>query len=147
MHTPQENNHNIRRLSTMMVLLSHLTFLPSGERLLIILKCKQSSSKWEGKTSLGFLFWNISWCLWREEEEGFTFTTLGLLHDLRVSATLRRDTLSLASKAVYCSDVPFVQKGWTKPEQEKSNENCLQIAHYKVLIVQLMKLITGIMLY
>ena len=33
------------------------------------------------------------------------------------------------------------------PEHEKFDENCLQIAGYKVSIVQLMKLITGIMLY
>ena len=120
---------------------------PLEKNLLIILKYKQSSSKWEGKTSLGFLPWNISWCLWREEEDDFTFTALGLFHALRVSATLRKDTLSLASKAVYYSDMSFVQKGWTMPEHEKSDENCLQIAHYKLSTVQLMKLITGVMLY
>lgn len=120
---------------------------PLEKDLLIILKYKQSSSKWEGKTSLGFLSWNISWCLRREEEEDFTFTTLGLFHALRVSAIHRKVTLSLASKAVYYSDMPFAQKSWTMPEHEKFDENCLQIAGYKVSIVQLMKLITGIMLY
>lgn len=57
---------------------------------------------------------------------GLYLYCLGLLQRERDSASLWKDTLSVASNAIDCANMRLGQKGWTMQKHKKSNENLSQ---------------------
>lgn len=118
---------------------------PSREKLLIILKQQQFSSRGEGKGIPRVLILEHKQTSLEKGKRGLYIYYPGVFLAKRASISLWRAAVSGVSRGICYLNVPFAQKGQTLQEHEKTSRNCHAAVHHQGSDVKLMKLITGMM--